>query len=88
MKQDDLDNRFTFHPVRGNEAAVYATVRRLALDLARSLDELVPDGRELSLAITHLEEAVFWANAGIARGPFIHTEPDTFGGPARIVKER
>jgi hypothetical protein len=31
------------------------------------LNELVPDSREKSLAITHLEEAVMWANAGIAR---------------------
>ena len=26
-----------------------------------------PDSRELSLALTNLEQAVFWANASIAR---------------------
>ncbi len=35
--------------------------------MARSLDRWCPDSRELSLAITHLEEVVFWANAAIAR---------------------
>jgi hypothetical protein len=29
--------------------------------------DLVPPGREQSLAFTALEEAMFWANAGIAR---------------------
>jgi hypothetical protein len=27
----------------------------------------VPEGREKSLALTRLEEALFWSNAGIAR---------------------
>jgi hypothetical protein len=35
--------------------------------LSRQLQYLCPGSRELSLAITKLEEAVFWANAAIAR---------------------
>lgn len=31
------------------------------------MDNLCPDSRELSLAITKLEEAIMWANASIAR---------------------
>jgi len=31
------------------------------------LNEIIPDGREKSLAITHLEEVMFWSNAGLAR---------------------
>lgn len=68
MLSDDLLNRFTFHPVTGPEQAqLYSTVRGRALELAQWLDMVAPDSRELSLAITHLEEVVFWTNAAIAR---------------------
>jgi hypothetical protein len=37
------------------------------LSLARFIDDTLPPGREKSLAITKLEEVMFWANAGLAR---------------------
>jgi hypothetical protein len=69
MNADDLANRFTFHPASPEQAQSYTEIRSLAFDLAKRLDELCPDSRELSLALTHLEDAVFWANAAIARHP-------------------
>lgn len=39
-----------------------------AKELALLVDELCPEGREKSLAITKIEESVMWANAAIARG--------------------
>lgn len=68
MDHEDLKNRFTFHPVMGVEQSKkYESIRAHALDYSLWLDETVPDSREKSLAITHLEEVVFWANAAIAR---------------------
>ena len=67
MKQDDLENRFTYHPPREGQPEIYAFIRDRALVLAQHIDVQCPDGREKSLAITHIEEAVFWANAAIAR---------------------
>jgi hypothetical protein len=68
MDTTDIKNRFTFHPVTGvDQGKRYESVRAHALDFALWLDEAVPDSREKSLAITHLEEVVFWANASIAR---------------------
>ena len=67
MEHADLDNRFTYHPPTGDQANRYTTIRELAHDFAVTLDALCPDSRELSLAITHLEETVMWANAAIAR---------------------
>lgn len=65
---DDLARRFQYHPPR-DEATRHAheTIRQNCETLARSVDELCPDGREKSLAITKIEEAMMWANAAIAR---------------------
>jgi len=67
MDLSDLKNRFTYHPPVGDQVERYHVIRGKALEFAVLLDNLTPDSREKSLAITHLEEAVFWANAAIAR---------------------
>lgn len=63
----DLTNRFTYHEPRPGQPVLYNAIRATALRFATLLTALMPPGRERSLAVTHLEEAVFWANAGIAR---------------------
>lgn len=65
--KDDLNNRFTYHPPKEEQIGKYESIRRNGGVLAQMIDELVPDSREKSLAITKIEEAVMWANAGIAR---------------------
>lgn len=67
MLDDDIRNRFTYHPPKGDQAVRYSSIRIEALELARVIDDLAPDSREKSLALTKLEEAVMWANASIAR---------------------
>lgn len=64
---DDLENRFTYHAPKEEQSEIYEFLRGEALHLAFEISDLVPAGREQSLAITHLEEVIFWANAGIAR---------------------
>lgn len=67
---DDLDRRFAYHPAATQERRDdHESVRDACRDLARHLNELLPEGREKALAITHLETVMFWANAGIARQP-------------------
>lgn len=63
----DLNVRFTYHKPFGDQPLKYEDIRRKALQFADMLVVCCPDSRELSLAITKLEEAVFWANAAIAR---------------------
>jgi hypothetical protein len=66
---DDLVRRFSHHaPPDQATADAHGDVRAGALGLARMIVHLVPDGREQALAITKIEEAMMWANAGIARG--------------------
>lgn len=63
----DLQKRFCYHPPHGDQPARYTAIREAALAFARFLVDNTPEGREQSLAITHLEETVMWANAAIAR---------------------
>lgn len=67
MDTADLRNRFLHHPPKGDQANRYSEVRARALNFAEWLNYKIEDSRELSLAITHLEEVVFWSNAAIAR---------------------
>ena len=68
---DDISNRFDYHPPKGEQTRFsHERVRGATKDLALAYVNLVPPGRERSLAITKLEEAMYWANAGIARNPW------------------
>lgn len=67
MDRADLENRFTYHRPKPGQPEAYAEIRDRALDLALHVNEACPESREKSLAITHLEDAVMWANASIAR---------------------
>jgi hypothetical protein len=64
----DLENRFGYHPPENDDRKVaHELVRERCLDLATAVLSLAPSSRERSLAVTSLEEAMFWANAAIAR---------------------
>lgn len=67
MDTDDLRNRFTYRSPQGDQPRRYELIRSAALAYALDLNELCPDSREKSLAITALEEVVMWSNAAIAR---------------------
>ena len=67
MDAQDLHHRFTYHPPKDDQPDRYQLIRQHAHGLATLIDNHSPDSREKSLAITHLEEAVFWSNAAIAR---------------------
>lgn len=65
---EDLENRFSYHPASTQARQDdHSTVRMWCLDLAYMLEDKIPSGREKSLALTKLEEVMFWANAAIAR---------------------
>lgn len=64
----EIGHRFAYHPPRDEETVRrHEGVRDLCGDLATYLTSHLPDGREKSLAITKLEEVMFWSNAAIAR---------------------
>lgn len=63
----DIKTRFTYHPPFGDQPARYVKLRDQAKDLAFLIVENTPKSREQSLALTHLESTIFFANAAIAR---------------------
>lgn len=63
----ELAIRFTFHPVQPGQAERYEAIRAKALEFATLVVDLTPESREQSLAITAIEDAVYAANAAIAR---------------------
>lgn len=67
MNDLDIESRFTYHKPTEDKASKYPIIRDKAKELAYIIKELVPNGREQSLALTKLEEVVMWANAGISR---------------------
>lgn len=67
IERDELAIRFTYHAPTGNQPDRYEKIRAMAFAFAEELVELTPQSREQSLALTHLEETVMWANASIAR---------------------
>lgn len=65
---ESMEHRFMYHSPRdASVAGQHSEVRAGAFELAREWDAVLPPCRETSLAITKLEEAMFWANAAIAR---------------------
>lgn len=64
---DDIDNRFVYHKPDEAKGEKHSSVRNDMMTIARKWALNLPEGREKSLAIIKLEEAMFWANASIAR---------------------
>jgi len=67
ISEQDIYNRFTYHAPTGDQPEKYVRLRAHAKELAMLILYNCPDSREQSLAITKLEESIFWANAAIAR---------------------
>lgn len=63
----DLDQIYKYHAPKEGQPAKYEAIRNKAKELAELIDRECPASREQSVAFTHLETAVMWANAAIAR---------------------
>ena len=63
----DLENIYKYHAPREGQAEKYQAIRAKAKELAQLVCDTCPESREQSVALTNIETAVMWANAGIAR---------------------
>lgn len=63
----DLDRRLSYHPPHGDQAQRYGALRGAFKGVGSLMMQMCPQSRELSVALTHLETALMWSNAAIAR---------------------
>lgn len=63
----ELFDRFHYHAPSPAGVKRHATLSEEFQRLAMIVCDVVPYGREQSLVLTKLEEAKFWASAGVAR---------------------
>lgn len=66
----DLAHRFQYHPPTSPGAKeAHEAVRSQLSEVAEQLGRLFPEGagREQALFLAKVEEAMFWANAAVAR---------------------
>lgn len=63
----NIENVFMYHSPKANQPARYTQLREKAKELAYLMGANCPDSRELEIAMQHLETAVMFANAAIAR---------------------
>ena len=62
-----IENTFIYHAPKPGQPERYTDLREKAKELAYLIEDLCPNSREKSIAMTHLETAIMWANASIAR---------------------
>ena len=65
--EERIERDFTYHAPKPGQPERYQELRDAAKALALKIVALTPSSREQSMALTHLEEAIFWANASVAR---------------------
>ena len=80
QQQQTRQQNFQYHRPHTDQPERYERLRSAGGDLSLLLNTNCPPSRELALAQTHLEQAIFWANAAIAR----NEKP----GPAPVAEDQ
>jgi DNA repair photolyase len=62
-----IDISFMSHPIDDDKREKTFTIRTMAKKLAHVIEQSVPESEEKDEALRKLQEAVFWANAGVIR---------------------
>lgn len=66
-KNKQIESNFSYHAPKEGQPEKYTAIREKAKELAYLIHEICPESREKSVAMTKLEESVFWSNASVAR---------------------
>lgn len=70
---EELRHRAAYHPPQTDDTVrAHEDVREVTTQITLLYNDLLPEGREKSMALTFLDQAMWAANAAIARG---HARP-------------
>ena len=61
-----IEHWFTFHPVQPGQSEKYQAIRDAAKVFAATIVDLTPESADQTVAIRHIRDAVYSANASIA----------------------
>lgn len=64
--QEQIENGMGFHPGTPDTAPLHEALRTLFINTATQVNMALPPGRDKSLALTHLEDALMRCNRSIA----------------------
>ncbi len=67
MEQKLLDYNFVHHSPTSEQIQKYDTIRSKFKEVAKLIVKTCPESREKTEAMINLEQAMFWANASVAR---------------------
>lgn len=67
ISKEEIANRFNYHAPQGDQAQRYNKIRTKLGEMAQMIVDETPASREQTLAVGFLEQAMFHANAAIAR---------------------
>lgn len=67
MKEKQIRNNYAKHEIGETQRHELDGIRHQVRNIALVINDVCPESREQSLALTKLEEAVMWAEAAIAR---------------------
>jgi len=67
MDSERLETNFKYHAPKDDQPKRYELLRAMGKQFSLAIMENSHPSREQSLALTKIDEAVMWANAGIAR---------------------
>lgn len=81
INEQEIQDRMAYHPATPEVATKYDQLRKAAIAFASSATALTPAGREQSLMVTHIEDALMWGSKAIAR-----TTPADLTDTARVAR--
>ena len=77
LQSAELENRFGYHAATAASAPLHDKIRKSYQALAELINDVLPEGRDKSLALTELQTSMHWANSAVAmENPLITVDPE------------